>query len=813
MAQSIIDNTLDSYLNPELDGLYEAAGKRYNINPLWLKAQDQQESGQLGDAAAGDAEHVGRGQIGPALRKKYGIPDNPSSEQGIMGMAHIMSDLLQKHGGNMQAALTEYTGGEDQSKWGDKTAAYAPAVARNYAQLGGAPSIVSYHPLGNSIIDGELDSYIKSSVPGDPNAKLQSATQEPWTQGSTTANAFMGGAGVPLRAGAEALYQTAKEKLTNPAFAGQSFGSLLGANYDSTKRQIQDARAQYAGDHPTGDLVGNLIGGALPAAAAIATGNEYAVAPIARSLAAYGPKAETAVNMLTGAMGRDAPWLARAASRIAPGVTAGTTAALTQSGLSDKPLGQQLETGAEFGGLLGPAGGQLADTFGSQIAPRVAAQAQKLMDAGVNLQPSQIPGASWLYSLMKGNASGAAQRTGLTQATSQTFGENSPTIDNDLMAQAGKRIGGMFEQFKGATIDRDQDLHNDVMDTLARGYAEGGDENYRAGMKELAGVADDLIGDGKTPISGATFLNMTKSGSKLDQLTKDPMVGYHATQLTDALYGALERSVAKAGGRWVPAGPTTIPTAQGASGLLTGPKNLLLGTGSSGDIRLPQEADGSGVVPYSKGGTFQQPVGGTVENAPADRGMVWQIDPQTEGALKLLRDARGQYKNLALVRSVMNDSTGEIQPSKLAAKIARFYPPSALRTAGPWESQMQALAPASQFVPNAPTGAPAANNLSGALRHAGTTAGIAALVGEYGKDAMHAVATSPIESLAALAGAGSAYVGKKAAAKALDSPAVARMIVQATQRPDDYGATNLPNLLLAPPTIQLANQGNSSNGN
>jgi hypothetical protein len=820
MARDILDQALDTYTAPPLDDLYEKAGKKFNINPLWLKAQDMHELGPgLNSNAAGSPDHVGHGQIGPAWRKKLGLPDRPTPEQGIMGMAQIMRELLDKHGGDIGAAQVEYTGGPNPKAWGENTRNYPGKVAGYYNDLGGKPMQVSYpEPASQgNVLDDVLKQY------GQEDAEVSERPTPNWSLNNEVGYGLTLGGGVAGRAGMEALYKTIEDK-QKPQFDKVPFGELLKSNYKSIHADINAGREAYLEENPGTALVAQLGGAAIPTMAALVSGQMGVVAPLGRQIVSSFPRAAPVVNALTGNISKlpEAANYAtagvRALSRAVTGATGGGTAALVQSPMSDKPVGEQVKTGTGLGAILGPTLGAVGDTITSQIAPRVADQANRLLNAGVNLQAGQIPGVSPVLSFLHrkiGDASGAAQRSDLVRALARTFGEEADAIDNPTVIRAQTRIGSMFDQFGKATIHRDEPFERGVIDTIVSARGEGIPDDKVAALDDIGELILAKTGDGKT-LTGDQYLNLTKRGSKLDRLLLDPDLGQYASQIRDHLDDALERSVATAGGRWVPAAaaaPGNALKPNGVSGLPRAEENKLLGVGSSGDIRLPQGADGTAVGPWT-GGTGR---GFTWDGAQTVRpgvdpmgragqpGMVWEIDPDTQGALQRLRDARGQYKNLQLVRGIMDNVTGEVQPGKLAGRVQKFYPPAKDRKIGEWERRMSDLQAANQFIPNAAPGAPVSNNrlLHGVQQGVGLGGVVGAV--EYGPEILRALKSNPVEYGAALAALLGSRAMVKGGAKALDSTRNARRVVDNAMAPGDYPIDWL-NLLTLPPATQLYNK-------
>lgn len=118
----------------------EYYGKKFNVDPNFMAAQIQQESG--GDASAVGPETAtgqrakGIAQFMPETAKEYGIdPSNP--EQSIQGQARYMSDLLTKFNNDYIKAAAAYNWGPKNvddavKKYGDAWIDHAPLETQLY---------------------------------------------------------------------------------------------------------------------------------------------------------------------------------------------------------------------------------------------------------------------------------------------------------------------------------------------------------------------------------------------------------------------------------------------------------------------------------------------------------------------------------------------------------------------------------------------------------------------------------------------------------------------------------------------------------
>lgn len=145
----------------DYDALFEAAGRKYDLDPNLIRAVALHESsGNPG--ARSPAGALGLMQIMPDTAR--GLRINPLDPvQAIDGGARYLREGLDKTG-NPEDALRYYHGGPDRSIWGPKTNAYVGLVGRQYqrlAQLGGTMSdagpAVPLRPDGDTVVAQALD--------------------------------------------------------------------------------------------------------------------------------------------------------------------------------------------------------------------------------------------------------------------------------------------------------------------------------------------------------------------------------------------------------------------------------------------------------------------------------------------------------------------------------------------------------------------------------------------------------------------------------------------------------------------------------
>jgi hypothetical protein len=96
--------------NAELDALFVAAGRQYNINPNLLKAVAQVESNFRPDAVS-RAGAQGIMQLMPATAEHLGVTDSFNPAQNIMAGARYLREQLDRFDGDIRLALAAYNAG------------------------------------------------------------------------------------------------------------------------------------------------------------------------------------------------------------------------------------------------------------------------------------------------------------------------------------------------------------------------------------------------------------------------------------------------------------------------------------------------------------------------------------------------------------------------------------------------------------------------------------------------------------------------------------------------------------------------------
>ena len=116
---------------PTNQALIEAAAKQYNLDPAYLGAFIQQESGGKSFALSPQGAQ-GPAQLMPDTAKGLGVQDPYDPRQAIFGAAQLLDQNLKAANGDPATAAAMYFGGPNRSKWGPKTQAYVSDIGSKW---------------------------------------------------------------------------------------------------------------------------------------------------------------------------------------------------------------------------------------------------------------------------------------------------------------------------------------------------------------------------------------------------------------------------------------------------------------------------------------------------------------------------------------------------------------------------------------------------------------------------------------------------------------------------------------------------------
>lgn len=236
-----------------------------------------------------------------------------------------------------------------------------------------------------------------------------------------------------LTQGVASRVAAARKAAETPVAGGPTVQSLMEA-YGRERERFKGEKKAYEAANPLRSAfeeAGASTLGVLPVLGAGEAGAARALARIIPLL----PEALTASRV------------ARGAGTIGRGAAEGAASGLLQSGLSDRPLGDQVVEGAKIGGVIGPLAKLLGGPVEQGISPRNAEIAKRMIDLGVPLRTSDIPGASMasrLASRFVGESDEAKAR-GFTRALSRTFGGDTDTLDTPALRAEFTRLGKAFD--------------------------------------------------------------------------------------------------------------------------------------------------------------------------------------------------------------------------------------------------------------------------------------------------------------------------------------------------------------------------------
>lgn len=600
----------------DLSSVYSAAGRQYNVDPLLLRAIAQVESGGNPNATGQHTQYgtpSGLMQIIPSTAKALGVtnPDDPT--QAIYGAAELLAQNLDRYG-NVQDAVKAYYGGTNPNNWGPKTEAYLPKVAAAYTALekqSGPGSSFNPQDLSDdrliSMLTAGADAPAARTSNAAPSAALQSAAQSSastapqnlsndqlialLTEGANQSAQPAGAPAASTRQAPQGLWdkavaadqavgagmiQGARQVVNSLTPIAAPIANWLYQNlgpvtaFGSSQKLIPETAAQanaasqaeqaaYNKQYGNSLLAtgGRIFGNIAASVPALAAGGEIA-APIIEG-------AETLPVVGNVAEGLNAPTttLSRILAGGVKGAAQGAGGAALLSSTSKAPIGQQIEQGAEFGGVLGSLFPSLGAAYKGAtnllvdpaINPARAELARAAVhDYGIPLRWSQITASPWAKFLDsnvgKMPLSGIghqndAQVAAFTRAVSNAFGEDSPTLTPQIMSQAKDRIGNVFNDVAArTTINNTPEMMNQIGQVIGQAQQALPDSEVAPLLKQLDNIGS-LVDPETHTLSGAAYQALTRKGAPLDRLingSKDPNVGFYAGKIRDVLDRALQSS-------------------------------------------------------------------------------------------------------------------------------------------------------------------------------------------------------------------------------------------------------------------------------
>lgn len=318
------------------------------------------------------------------------------------------------------------------------------------------------------------------------------------------------------------------------------------ANREGFEARYQDSRA---------GLGGRIVGQVGASTPLMLAGGELA-APLVRGSGAVG-------EFLAGRAGGNL--LTQTASRAAQGAIQGGEGAALTSSQSDKPLGEQVATGAALGGVLGPAVPAVVGAVArganrltqSPVATEVADLARQAMDRwNIPLRSGQIAGtadraagiadSNLIGATGSGYARSAAEQgRQFTRAVSSTIGEDVDAITPEVMAAARRRIGGTMNDIAAQSEIRvDDAMLNDLAAVGSQAREIGLDPGQISALDRQIDKIVDLAAKNDGIIPGEAYQTIVGHKSSLQRMQSSGQGALRdlANDLRNAIDGGLERS-------------------------------------------------------------------------------------------------------------------------------------------------------------------------------------------------------------------------------------------------------------------------------
>ena len=369
-----------------------------------------------------------------------------------------------------------------------------------------------------------------TAKPSRTNPKGYSLPVPEWNMGKSVLNGLLWGGLPGITAGLQG---------PGAGIAGLDIDDpRVRADYEQRRKAVEGIRADYERENPGKALVGEMGGSMATAIPAMAAG-AGAIAPIGRAASAAAPWLSGVVDFLSGA----SRGVARLPSLATRSAAEGVASAALTSGLSDKPLEDQLKTGAVLGGALGPVAGTIADKFGGHVTGTAADTAQALLDQGVAVRAGQVPGsnkvAQGLDKIFGGG--NAEQRAQFAEKLTGHAGLPEKEVSQEWVSKNDARIGKVMNDIQSLyTIPQlEPGLLHDLSTIRSNAISNMSVENAQKVSDFVRKIEDNTFSD----MNGATYKNITQKGGILDNMSKDKDIANAVPQIRKALDDAWGRAL------------------------------------------------------------------------------------------------------------------------------------------------------------------------------------------------------------------------------------------------------------------------------
>lgn len=321
------------------------------------------------------------------------------------------------------------------------------------------------------------------------------------------------------------------------------------ADYAKRMEEKTAAKKEFAVQNPGMALSTELGGSVASALPMMAAGQEYMAAPMGQMLRGLAPKVGGAIADFLGGSSTGAMTVPSMAAR--SGVEGVANAGIS-SGLSERPLNEQLTTGGVIGMGAGPVLRIAGDKLSSKINSTSAESAQALIDQGIPVRAGQIPGASPVTSTLDkifSRGKNAEQNELFSEAltghanTSATPATRTiaKDIDQKWVAKNDARVGKVMNDIQ--SVYSIPALDNDMLTGLAKVRADATANMSVDNAKKVGQLVDKIEENALNPINGKIYQNITRKEGVLDNFGKDKDIQSAVHQVRDVLDDAWGRSL------------------------------------------------------------------------------------------------------------------------------------------------------------------------------------------------------------------------------------------------------------------------------
>lgn len=510
--------------------IVERAAKKYNIDPLLIRAIIMRESGGNPSAEGPDTaaqpgkKAQGLMQLMPGTAKDMGVTDPFDMEQNIEGGTKYFRQLLDHSSakGDIPTALLHYVGGRDPKNWGAQSFAYPHLVLDQYRKLGGRLMDPALPQASFS------DRLANAMLPFDGMARAKFGRGPDLSQGPSGPEGNL-----PVGAKLKAWWNG-----TSPDLA--AWRKVM-QNYQDNN-PLLSIGADVAGGLPSGVAMGGILGKGLGVAAenvpaVLKPMMQFLAGQSGRGLPITGEGANLGVRALSGG---------------AAGALQGAAAGAANSFLNpEQTTGKGAALGGLVGGALGtalPLGGAAIarGLFGKRLDPAVAQLGQEAIAGGGKARPA-VPLTADLDQVNQL----ALDPKQFSRAIGEMVGEPTPfQVSKGQLPRARAAIGKEFEDNLPqlhVAVDRDllsgvRGLLNDAQNdpnTLAELRKIPAVKKIMQELSHAANMTDGMM-------AGKDYAELVRQGSKPGLVSvlgnnKNPAIAEFGRKLRGLLDEALDR--------------------------------------------------------------------------------------------------------------------------------------------------------------------------------------------------------------------------------------------------------------------------------